>query len=796
MIFEDWFKAATGSPPFPYQAALATGASLPHQLSVPTGLGKTAAVALGWLWRRRFAGDPALRAATPRRLVYCLPVRSLVEQTEQALRGWLRNLGVEDVAVHALMGGRVSDPWDETPAADAVLIGTQDQLLSRALNRGYGMSRFRWPVHFAWLHNDALWIFDEVQLMGVGASTGAQLQGLRDKLGTARPTHTMWVTATPAPARLATIDAVWPLRALGLGAGDLAHPVALDRLGARKRLLRIAAAERLDPARWPALIAEAVVQHRAAGERCLVVLNQVARAQAVFEQLRKRGVEARLLHSRFRAGDRARSQAAALDPAYRGVIVTTQAIEAGVDLSAATLLTEACPWSSFVQRVGRCNRYGEHPQATVVWLGLPADDKVCAPYTAEELALAEVKLEGLEDVGPSSLAHVPMPDGEPALPVLRRRDLLGLFDTEADLSGLDLDVSAYVRDTEDADVSVAWRAFDPERGPSPDDPAPHQDELCRVRLSRLRELLKRATAWRWSSLEGEWLAADSFRIAPGQTLLLSCAAGGYDAALGFTGEAAHTPAPVDRPGRAMDHDEADGADPLSHLGAYVSLRVHSEDTAAAMVRLSAALSDSATTPWAELCRAARWHDLGKAHPVFQEMLTAGLPEADARRAEGPWAKSDGVSGGRSRRPHFRHELASAIAFLAQGATDLEAYVVAAHHGKARLTIRSRPTERPVARRGKPLLGLLDGDTLPTVDLGGGEVSAATTLSLDRFALGGGAAARSWMSLGQGLLAAQGPFRLAWAEALLRVADWEASRLRMTGALGPTGSDLDRVGGAN
>jgi CRISPR-associated endonuclease/helicase Cas3 len=178
------------------------------------------------------------------------------------------------------------------------------------------------------------------------------------------------------------------------------------------------------------------------------------------------------------------------------------------------------------------------------------------------------------------------------------------------------------------------------------------------------------------------------------------------------------------------------------------------------------------------------------------MLTAGLPEADARRAEGPWAKSDGVSGGRSRRPHFRHELASAIAFLAQGATDLEAYVVAAHHGKARLTIRSRPTERPVARRGKPLLGLLDGDTLPTVDLGGGEVSAATTLSLDRFALGGGAAARSWMSLGQGLLAAQGPFRLAWAEALLRVADWEASRLRMTGALGPTGSDLDRVGGAN
>jgi hypothetical protein len=35
-----------------------------------------------------------------------------------------------------------------------------------ALMRGYGMSRCQWPVHFAWLHNDAFWVFDEVQLMG------------------------------------------------------------------------------------------------------------------------------------------------------------------------------------------------------------------------------------------------------------------------------------------------------------------------------------------------------------------------------------------------------------------------------------------------------------------------------------------------------------------------------------------------------------------------------------------------------------------------------------------------------
>jgi hypothetical protein len=47
-------------------------------------------------------------------------------------------------------------------------------LLSRALNRGYGMSRYRWPMHFGLLNNDCLWVMDEVQLMGSGLTTSLQ----------------------------------------------------------------------------------------------------------------------------------------------------------------------------------------------------------------------------------------------------------------------------------------------------------------------------------------------------------------------------------------------------------------------------------------------------------------------------------------------------------------------------------------------------------------------------------------------------------------------------------------------
>jgi CRISPR-associated endonuclease/helicase Cas3 len=59
-------------------------------------MGKTAAVVLAWLWKRgwreggREAGPDAV---TTRRLVYGLPMRVLVEQTERNACRWLKNLG-------------------------------------------------------------------------------------------------------------------------------------------------------------------------------------------------------------------------------------------------------------------------------------------------------------------------------------------------------------------------------------------------------------------------------------------------------------------------------------------------------------------------------------------------------------------------------------------------------------------------------------------------------------------------------------------------------------------------------
>ncbi|MDR1990210.1 MAG: DEAD/DEAH box helicase, partial [Acidobacteriaceae bacterium] len=167
--FTDFFKAATGGfIPYDWQIQIALD-NLPDVLPVPAGLGKTE-VALAWAWRRLADNQPE-----PLHLAFCLPTRSLVTQTFQrlktyfdALKAWKPEI---DVSVHQLMGGSIDNDWASQPDKPWVLVGTQDQLLSRALNRGYAMSRFEWPVHFGLLNNDCQWLIDEVQLMGPGLWT-------------------------------------------------------------------------------------------------------------------------------------------------------------------------------------------------------------------------------------------------------------------------------------------------------------------------------------------------------------------------------------------------------------------------------------------------------------------------------------------------------------------------------------------------------------------------------------------------------------------------------------------------
>ncbi len=159
-------------------------------------------------------------------------------------------------------------------------------------------------------------------------------------------------------------------------------------------------------------------------------------------------------------------------------------------------------------------------------------------------------------------------------------------------------------------------------------------------------------------------------------------------------------------------------DPDSVAKVNVSLSRHSVHTRDQATRLSNSLKLGDCHRERDiLIEAALWHDLGKAHDVFK--ARCGLSDDEAPIAKTP--DYDGRKRGGRNRKFFRHELASALAYLAHHDWDeeasLAAYLIAAHHGKVRTRLRALPIERP-AEAGKLFArGVVDGDVLRETTLG-------------------------------------------------------------------------------
>ncbi len=767
MSYEAFFRKATGNPPYPFQQRLAEQ-PWPDLIDVPTGLGKTAAVALAWAYK--LTQNPT----THRRLIWCLPMRVLVEQTADVIRAWFDTLAPEFAdanlpipRVQVLMGGHIDDTERNRPEWPTVIIGTQDMLLSRALMRGYAMSRYAWPMDFAWVNNDALWVFDETQAMGVAVETSAQLQAFRQIFGTSRPTHSIWMSATLGIGQLQTVDHPFETpQKFQLDVADEALPTVTKRLSAAKPITCANVFATGKATNYSADLAQEVLEQHVPGTLTLVILNRVQRAQDVYKELIKAGRsvdDTGLVHSRFRKSDRAR-QMSLLSKDGDRIIVSTQVIEAGVDVSARTLFSELAPWPSLVQRFGRCNRYGEQPEARVFWIDLKAEDEkddLVLPYEFADFETARIGLEQVSSANPAHLAQFNYTAPNVIRPVIRRRDILELFDTTGDISGDDLDISPYIRDPSQPDVFVFWRALDDAR-PSPGTVSPIDDEVCRISIGAAKRF--KATYWIFDPLEERWMRRRSNELVPGATYLIAQEDGGYADDIGFTGtkDKKHdlsVMAPESPQPKGIDNESR------SKSGSWITLADHTDHVVESTKSLIAAIHEP-ESDW--LVTAARWHDVGKAHFVFQEML---LKTGDAP-SENIWAKSGGENRSRPPRPHFRHELASMLVYRANFSGDTRtAFVILAHHGKVRGSLRSLPGELAPEDVGQTFArGVWTGDVLPQANLGNGVISPETTLTMDLMTMGGD----SWGQSMINLVEEHGIFRLAWWESILRCADQRAS----------------------
>lgn len=700
MKFSEIIQLATSSDdnldgfdPHPWQAELADVVAPTNRLvRIPTGMGKTLGVLGTWLKHRVVDGNNTW----PTRLVWCLPMRTLVEQTESEAHNLLTRLELNDqVDVHVLMGGVDAKRWYNDPERPAILIGTQDMLLSRALNRGYAMGRAAWPRAYGLLNTDALWVMDEVQLMGVGLATSAQIQAFweqdQDKSTVEKPRVTWWMSATLQPSWLKSPETESLMEEI---TQSILKVDSSDREGPQWKAKKSVELMAMDTTDWPDLVVE---QHRShepdpkTGRQTLVVLNRVKEACELYKKVVKQAgkdssTEVKLIHSRFRPADRESwvkefLSRSSLNSDVDRILIATQVVEAGVDISASCLISELAPWPSLVQRFGRAARYGGIAKITILDQQ-HADKGKALPYALDELDSARKAIKQIEDVSIGSIEDFESKLDEDQiaqlypyspLHVLLRDEFEELFDTSPDLSGADMDISRFIREGDESrDVQVFWRNWEGER-PSAK-LQPDRRELCTVPIGDAKKWIKKVkeTIWFWDYLTGEWHKLDDDQLRPGLMVLVEPASGGYSPEAGFTGAKPNRREPIQEVNQLTASPASTGADlsDSSEQGSAVDVW----KTIATHCREAEQVANEVTSELGMPSRfaestalALRLHDWGKAHVAFASgtYRVSPLRTDLAKAPDAAWRAMNQLydTPTHGHRRGFRHELASCLAVL-------------------------------------------------------------------------------------------------------------------------------------
>ena len=301
-----------------------------------------------------------------------------VEEVARRLQ-CLAGEGAPPLVAQRLRGGApLEHDWARTPTQPTILCSTVDQVGSRLLFRGYGVSDRMKPVHAGLLGVDSLILLDEAHLSEPFRQT---LDAVRS-IGGAKVRRVL-LSATPG----GTAERAFPLLP-----EDRDHPELKKRIEARKpaslkvvRGASVGDAFATTACETMKRLKEQNVSPPAVG----IVVNRVALARDVFERLRKwlkedenGGTDVILMIGRSRDVDRDRI-VESLTPFRTGVktrgeakplfVVATQCLEVGVDLDLDGLVTQAAPLDALRQRFGRLNRAGRPVPAEGAILACPED---------------------------------------------------------------------------------------------------------------------------------------------------------------------------------------------------------------------------------------------------------------------------------------------------------------------------------------------------------------------------------------------------------------------------------------
>lgn len=416
----DWLRSSLAlnksEDPFPWQIELLRRfrrGEVVSSLDVPTGLGKTAVISI-WLVAR------ALQAPVPRRLIYVVDRRAVVDQATEvaeSVRKWVAReravaeaLGLDDrpLPISTLRGQHVDNrAWLEDPSSPAIVVGTVDMVGSRILFSGYGVSSKMRPYHAGLLGADALMVLDEAHLVPAFEDLLRQVERGANSFGPKEPSLRGLVPEFKLLSLSATgrqTDAT----TLILSDDDRSNPIAKKRLTAKKSLRMVDLAEvaertaTLDDSinaddadeptkkgkgpRLAGVLAKQAWELTAQGSaevRCLVFCNARKDATAIAAELRnlaKLATTPEPIIELFVGGRRVKERTEARDALARlgflagtavnlersAFLIATSAGEVGVDLDADHMVCDLVAWERMVQRLGRVNRRGDGDAKVVV----------------------------------------------------------------------------------------------------------------------------------------------------------------------------------------------------------------------------------------------------------------------------------------------------------------------------------------------------------------------------------------------------------------------------------------------
>jgi CRISPR-associated endonuclease/helicase Cas3 len=383
--FGETFKILTETQgPFPWQIALykdwfAEG-DFPKSCNLPTGLGKTAVIAI---WLIALMNHPD---KMPRRLVYVVNRRTVVDQTTdevEKLRDNLQKLkNVPDYVRHlaiSTLRGQFADnrEWSADPSRPAVICGTVDMIGSRLLFSGYGIGFKSKPLHAGFLGQDVLLVHDEAHLEPAFQQLIVEIQKEQKRCHEFGKFHVMELSATSrGNGGEGERGASFELTEAEKNPPDVipdppTQPIHhVWRRQKAKKALKLHEIE--DENEVAEKVKDLALEHKESDRAVLVFVRNVGDVEKVIKKLPKNSTEQ--LTGTLRGLERdslvkkpifqwflpSSNRDSTVTPAPGTVyLVCTSAGEVGVNISADHMVCDLSTFESMSQRFGRVNRFGD-----------------------------------------------------------------------------------------------------------------------------------------------------------------------------------------------------------------------------------------------------------------------------------------------------------------------------------------------------------------------------------------------------------------------------------------------------